>query len=95
MTLQAKVVSGDQTYDTARPADLTATPGGRLRVDSATGVVDSTGATFDPDSLAQTLTYNGDGTVATIAATEGTNTWTQTFGYTSGNLTSISKWVKA
>ena len=59
------------------------------------GVVDSTGAYFNPDNLAQTLTYNGDGTVATIAATDGANTWTQTFTYTSGNLTGISKWVKA
>jgi len=58
-------------------------------------VADSTGADINPDNYAQTLTYNADGTVATIAFTVAPNTWTQTFTYTNGNLTSISKWVKS
>lgn len=58
-------------------------------------VLDSTGALVNIDSMAQTLTYNGDGTVATIAATNGTNTWTQTFTYTAGVVTGISQWVKS
>lgn len=63
----------------------------------ATGAVhDSTGNyTLHPDSLAQTLTYNGQGQVSTISVVdlEG-NTFVQTFTYTSGNLTGISAWVK-
>lgn len=58
-------------------------------------VLDSAGGQVAIDSLAQTLTYNGDGTVATIAATNGANTWTQTLGYTAGVCTSISRWVKS
>lgn len=98
-TTSARVVTGDPTTAAEAGLDqgLTMTPQQRLRVDAGGGgsVTDSTGASFDPDSLTQNLTYNGDGTVNTIAATDGTNTWTQTFTYTSGNLTGISKWVKA
>lgn len=47
------------------------------------------------DSLPQAITYNGDGTVNTIALTDGTSHWTQTMGYTTGNLTSVSAWVKS
>lgn len=66
----------------------------KLASGSAGGVTDSTGAAIYPDNYAHTLTYGADG-VATDAFTDGTNTWTQTFTYTSGNLTSISKWVKS
>lgn len=37
-----------------------------------------------------TLTYNGDGTVATISGVVGTKTVTATLSYTSGSLTSIA-----
>lgn len=47
------------------------------------------------DNLPQTLTYNADGTLNTVSKTYGGHTWTQTFGYTSGNVTSISGWVKS
>lgn len=57
--------------------------------------VDSTGAPVVPDSYAQSLTYNGDNTVATISFTDGANTWTKTFTYTNGNLTGVSVWVKS
>lgn len=67
-----------------------------IRVAAVSGKpVDSAGAVVNPDAYAQVLTYNGDGTVNTIAFTDGTNTWTQTFSYTAGNVTGISKWVKS
>jgi hypothetical protein len=61
----------------------------------AGGVKDSAGDIIFPDDFAQTLTYNADGTVATISFTDTTNTWTQTFTYTTGKVTGISKWVKS
>lgn len=48
-----------------------------------------------PSNLPQTLTYNADGTVATIAQTNGAYTWTQTYSYTAGRVTAISAWVKS
>lgn len=59
------------------------------------GTIDSGGGSINPDDFAQTLTYNGDNTLATMSFTDGTNTWTQTFTYTTGNLTGVSKWVKS
>lgn len=61
----------------------------------AGAIVDSAGGIVNPDDFAQTLTRNADGTVNTIAFTDGTNTWTMTFSYTSGQVTGISKWVKS
>lgn len=57
--------------------------------------LDTAGNGINPDAYAQILTYNGDGTVATISFTDGTNTWTQTFTYTAGLLTGVSRWVKS
>jgi hypothetical protein len=54
---------------------------------------DTTGR-FIPDDAPETATYNADGTVATITKTWQSSTWVWTFGYTSGNLTSSSGWVK-
>lgn len=56
---------------------------------------DSVGNWVQPDNYAQTFTYNADGTVATISFTDGSNTWTQTFTYSSGNVASVSKWVRS
>jgi hypothetical protein len=39
------------------------------------GVKDNTGAYINPDSYAQNLTYNADGTIATVHFTDGANTW--------------------
>ena len=66
------------------------------------GVVASDGALIFPDDLAQTLTYNGDSTLnyieVTVPATPGTSyaggTYRQTFTYTAGKVTGISKWTK-
>lgn len=49
--------------------------------------------------VASSYTRNGDGTLATIVKTYNdgvtTHTWTKTFTYTAGVLTSTSKWVKS
>lgn len=39
------------------------------------------------------LTWNADGTLATIAKTIGATTYTKTFTWTDGNLTAISAWA--
>lgn len=48
-----------------------------------------------PDEYAHVLTYNADSTLATDSFTDGVNTWTQTYTYTGGLVTGISKWVRA
>lgn len=67
-----------------------------VNVGVVVAVLDNTGEQVAIDSLAQTLTYNGpNGAVDTIAATNGSNTWTQTFTYTDSNITGISQWVRS
>ena len=56
---------------------------------------DNLGAPINPDAYAQTLSYNGDGTLNTTTFTNGVNTWTQTMSYTSGKLTGVSGWVRS
>jgi len=58
------------------------------------GAKDSAGNVVFPDDFNKTLTYNGDGTVNTISFTDGTNTWTQTFAYTNGKVTTDPRWVR-
>lgn len=67
---------------------------GNVGLDQSVPVLDSTGGRAYPDSYAHTLTRNGDGTIATDVFTDGVSTWTMTFGYTTGLVTSISRWVK-
>lgn len=45
------------------------------------------------EDVAQTLTYNADGTIATMVKVVGGVTYTKTFSYTDSNLTGISAWV--
>lgn len=61
------------------------------------GGTDSTGGALPAgfDHLEQNFTYNAAGKVVTIAKISGANTYTQTFTYTDGNVTNISKWVKS
>jgi hypothetical protein len=77
--------------DTPVPGSATATTPHQTAVivDAATGLPGGT------DALAQAFTYNAEGFVSTITAgpNESNNYWMQTFGYTAGKLTSISKWV--
>lgn len=55
----------------------------------------------NPNDLPQSLVYNPDGTLAYVEVTTPTipgvysgGVYRQSFTYTSGNLTSISGWVK-
>ncbi|GAB9247216.1 hypothetical protein [Bradyrhizobium diazoefficiens] len=57
--------------------------------------LDDTGQLISPDNYTQNLTYNADGTLATVWFTDGVNTWTQTNTWTNGNLTKISNWVRS
>lgn len=71
---------------------LTVDQAGRAAVSaSARG---SDGAVLDIDSLAQTLAYNGDGTLNYVQVVHEGSTYRQTMTYTSGKLTGISGWVK-
>lgn len=58
-------------------------------------VVDSTGGTFNPDNMQQTLTNDASGNLISIAATNGVNTWTQTVTYPTATTTVFSQWVKS
>lgn len=60
----------------------------------ALDAIGSDGQALDLDSAPTTLTYNGDGTLATASIVWVGNTYVQTFTYTAGKLTSISAWVK-
>ncbi len=54
----------------------------------------SDGQAFNLCECAVTWTYNSDGTPATATVTAGPNTYRRTYSYTSGNLTSVTAWVK-
>lgn len=56
-------------------------------------VTTSDGKSFDLDSKPQILVYNGSNKVDYIQIVHKSITYRQTFGYTSGNMTSISGWV--
>ncbi len=47
----------------------------------------------DPDTLPMVFNWNVDGTLNYVEVTDGVTTWRQTYGYTSGAVTSISAWV--
>lgn len=53
----------------------------------------SDGASFDLDSVAQTLAYDGSNKLTSITVVYRNNTYKQTYTYTAGNLTSISQWT--
>jgi hypothetical protein len=57
--------------------------------------LDNTGQVVSPDNYTQNLTYNLDGTLATVWFTDGSNTWTQTNTWTNGALTKVSNWVRS
>lgn len=69
------------------PVDVTVT-------DSVSGTTASDGVVLELDSLAQTLNYNGDGTLNYIQVTYLGNNYRQTFSYSGGNLVGITGWVK-
>ena len=59
------------------------------------GVLAANGDLIYPDLWQQTLTYNGDGTLAAVSVTdpESGGVYVQTLTYTTGNLTGISRWA--
>lgn len=52
------------------------------------------GKKIDLDSVAQTLVYNGDATLQYTQVAYRGSDYRQTFGYTTGKVTSISMWIK-
>lgn len=56
-------------------------------------VYGSDGAAIPLDSLALTINRNVDGSTNYLEVVYNGVTYRQTFGYTSGNVTSISPWV--
>lgn len=62
---------------------------------TVSGALDTDGKFFPLDSLAQTFARDGAGNILSIVASDGTNTWTQTFTYKNGLVSAISGWVKA
>lgn len=62
-------------------------------VQSTNGQIASDGSVINPENLDQLLVYNVDGTLNYIQVVSGGSTYRQTFGYTDGNVTSISKWT--
>lgn len=58
----------------------------------AQSVKDSAGTVFDPESCSHVYAYSG-GNLVTDTATDGAVVRVQTYTYTSGELTGISKWV--
>jgi hypothetical protein len=61
---------------------------------SAIDAMGSDGQSIDLDSAPATYTYNVDNTLATATVVWAGNTYTQSYTYTSGLLTSSSGWVK-
>lgn len=61
---------------------------------NSNGQIASDGLVIYPDSLAQSLAYNSDGTLNYIEVVASSGTYRQTLTYTSGNLSGVSTWVK-
>lgn len=65
-----------------------------VRTDAADTVLSYDGSnqltTFTNADVTRDITYNQDGTIATVTTTTRTETVTKTFGYTNGILTSIT-----
>lgn len=67
-----------------------------------TGVMADDGAVVCPEARTQTITRNGDGTVAYVEFTEppyapsgyAGGVYRQTYSYSAGKLTGVSKWTK-
>lgn len=57
-------------------------------------IVASDGERIAVDSLDQSFNYNADGSLNYIQVTHSGANYRQTYTYTSGKLTGISKWVK-
>lgn len=81
------------TSGTETPVSVT-TEGYVITSGSGGSVVASDGVVLPLSSLASTITYNADNTINYVQVTYNTSNYRQTYGYTSGLITSISAWVK-
>ena len=61
---------------------------------TGSGAIASDGVAIRPDSLDQTLDYDGSNRLTGITVVYGGNTYVQTYTYTGSNLTGISRWMK-
>jgi hypothetical protein len=64
-----------------------------LRLTGVQFITASDGVYVPIDSLAHTYVYDGSNVLQTDAVTYGGHTYTQTYTYTSGNLTGVSNWL--
>lgn len=55
--------------------------------------LDSANIVIAPDAWPKTYGYAPDGSLVSIDATDGTNTWRKSFTWTDGRLTSETAWV--
>lgn len=57
-------------------------------------VIANDGNVLELDSSAMTFSYNADGTLNYCETLQSGNTYRQTFSYTNGQVSSVSRWVK-
>lgn len=57
-------------------------------------VIATDGNVLELDGSAMTFSYNADGTLNYCETSQSGNTYRQTFSYTNGQVTSVSRWVK-
>lgn len=58
-------------------------------------IKDDQGNYINPEAWPHTYTYDGSGNLLTDVFTDGSYTWTKTYTWTGGNLTSSSVWVRS
>jgi hypothetical protein len=58
------------------------------------GVLDTDGHFFPLESIERTFNRDSNGNITTVVATDGTNSWTQTYNYKNGYVSHISAWVQ-
>ena len=57
-------------------------------------IIASDGQAIAVESLAQEYSYNGDSSLAYIQVSHNGSNYRQSYTYTDGKLTNISRWVK-
>lgn len=63
-----------------------------LPVSASGAALATNGASLPLASLAQTLAYNPDGTLASVSVTHAGTTYRQALTYSAGKLTAVSAW---
>ena len=91
---QTAIAQGVAALVEAQPEDP-ATNASLVALLNATATRDHLGNVIQPANYPHTITYNGDGTIATEFFAAGGFTYTKTFSWVSGRLTGESGWVRA